>query len=66
MTELETAQSKESFKLRMRQFNEMSELVEKQKHQREWKVADNKQKLNTIIHQIDQSNDPGNSDNASR
>ena len=50
----------------MRQFNEMSELVEKQKHQREWKVADNKQKLNTIIHQIDQSNDPGNSENASR
>ena len=51
--ELVTEQTKEVFRLRMKQYREKNEMVEKQKQQREWRLMEMKQRMNSIINNLD-------------
>ena len=46
-------QTKDMFKMKMRHFKEKKDIIERHKQQKEWKVSENKQRLNTIINHLD-------------
>ena len=47
-----TEQTKETFKLRMKQSQERKEMEERQKQKREWKNAERKQKLMSVMEHL--------------
>ena len=48
-----TEQTKEVFRMRMKQYRERNEMVEKQKQQREWRMMEMKQRMNSIVNNLD-------------
>ena len=48
-----TEQTKEVFRMRMKQYQERNEMVERQKQQREWRMMEMKQRMNSIVNNLD-------------
>ena len=53
-----TEQTKELFKMKMKQSQERKEMEERQKQKRDWKNAERKQKLMSVMEHLDDEGNP--------